>query len=267
MRNLINTGIESLVDSHPEYQERSRIGHAMKDAVLPGLTQMAKDKKNCSYKALVAALFESGFLSAKETCFNTEMLLNYIYGAKMHESIETLNKLFDVLTERGATKADRKTMYNPSGDNYYCALQFQIKPTEENLKTAEIVANIAGTSVEEESHFRSDIYRKVIVIENQSPQYAAILDHSIYSGQPEKLHFVQLKRNYNDVDYIHELIDLEFDIGDMQEFSAYGNEERLPRIITTLDVDDMECKPVLAPRRIEFMLYNLYSALESIQDE
>lgn len=264
MLNLIDATIKNLIDSeHPEYVQRSQIGHAHKDSVVVGMAAMAMDKKNQSYLAMVQALFESGFLSTSESCFNLSQLWEYIYGVKMHTALGTFLKLFDELVSRSHIAPDHKTAYNPSGDNYYCAMQFQIKPDEDDIKVREISANHFGSDAEP---FRTDVFRKVIIIENQSPTYAVILDYSIWTNEPAKLHFMRLKEDYSDSDVLTDLIEREFDIADNYQFTSYGGDKKICKIITTLDVDSLGCKPVVAPHTIEHVLFNIYSGYDALSE-
>lgn len=267
MRNIINASIESLLSREDEdYVERSRFGHEMKDSVLPGLTVMANDKNNESCRALTQALFESGFLTLSERDFNLGQMFGYIYGVKMHESVAAFLSLFDKLVTGGHTKVDRQTMYNPSGDNYYCAMQFQVKPSEDD----NWVRNFTSTHLKMSDavdDFRMDIFRKVIVMEHQSPMYAVVLDHSIYTGDPKEMYFVRLKENYNDPDALQDLIEAEFNFDDSKvnnKYSAHLDHTTVCKIISKLNVEQMFCEPVYYPQLIDSILFRLNSANDSM---
>lgn len=265
-RDLITAGIEELCDlENPEYLDRARIGNAYKNALLPGMTAMAGDKKNCAYRAMVQALFESGYLSRAESDFNLEQLLNHIYGVKMHESIATFERLFDALMEMGHTEHTSERAYNPSGDNYYSAMKFQIKPTVEDVKTRDIVNEMFPKNHTEPEAWRSDIYRKVIVIENQSPTFAVVLDHCIYTGKPTEMHFVLLKQDYNSVNPLDKFINDEFNFKGRWDLNSYANRSKgKPHIIATLDIRMMEAKPIYMPAQIDQVLFNIYSGHDSL---
>jgi len=270
MRDIIDATIEGLIESgHPEYVERSRQGHAMKDAVLPGMIAMAKDQTHCAYRAMTQALFESGFLTTSERCFNLDMLIALVYGTKVHGAIPTFLNLWDQLTARGFTSlSDRHAMYNPYGDNYFSAVQYQINPDEDDYKVREIARETAGGNQNaNDDDFRKDVFRKVIYIENQSPAWAVVLENSLYTNTPDKLHLLQLKEDYNDPDVLAGLHAMEFDVAQQFKWSAYGSRKTINKIVTTLEVDKMECKPVLDPKAIEHILFDIYSGFDSIEQD
>lgn len=270
MRDIINASIESLVQrDDKEYVERSRIGHQMKDSVLQGLTVMANDKNNESCRALTQALFESGFLTLSERDFNLGQMFGYIYGVKMHESVSAFLTLFDKLVLGGHTKFDRSSMFNPSGDNYYCAMQFQVKPSEDDNWVRKFTSTQLKMS-DSVDDFRTDIFRKVIVMEHQSPMYAVVLDYSIFTGNPKEMYFVRLKENYNDPDVLSNLIEVEFNFDDSKvsnKYSAHLDHSTVCKIISKLNVEQMFCEPVYYPQLIDSILFRLNSANDSISED
>lgn len=267
MRDIINASIEGLVERKDrEYLERSRVGHEMKDSVLPGLTVMANDKNNESCRALTQALFESGFLTLSERDFNLGQMFGYIYGVKMHESVSAFLTLFDKLVLGGHTKFDRSSMFNPSGDNYYCAMQFQVKPSEDDNWVRKFTSTQLKMS-DSVDDFRTDIFRKVIVMEHQSPMYAVVLDYSIFTGNPKEMYFVRLKENYNDPDVLSNLIEAEFNFDDSKvsnKYSAHLEHSTVCKIISKLNVEQMFCEPVYYPQLIDSILFRLNSANDSM---
>lgn len=262
MRDIINASMESLLRLNaPEYVEMSRLGHEMKDALVPGLSVMAKDNDNSPHLALTQALFESGYLSKTQRCFNLDMLWATIYGAKMHTAMDTFLNFFDWLIKNGHAGTERKSMFNPSGDNYYSAFQFQLRPDESDLAVRKLNKELMGKETDEvEDSFRTDVYRKVIYIENQSPAYAVVLDYSIFCNHPTHMHYVRLKRNYNDPCHLNELVSIEFDVTGKQASNKYSSyhTDKVCRIISTLNVDSMECKPVIEPVVIDSIMDNIY---------
>ncbi|RYY74523.1 MAG: hypothetical protein EOO52_13240 [Gammaproteobacteria bacterium] len=265
MRNLINASVESLISAgSSEYVERSRVAHEMKDSVLDGMKAMADDKENRSYLAMVQALFESGYLAKTERCFNLDQLWSYIYGVKVHEALFPIQNVFKVLQNRGNVNHE-ESPYNTSGDNYFSALKFQIKPDADDLKVREICSKLGN--FENVAPWPTDVFRKVLLIEKQSPFYAVVVEYSIFSKEPTHVHLVRLKENYNDPDVIQELIKIEFNLSSDSEYSPFESDSKVCKIITTLDVVNMSCKPVFAPHLIESILFSIYSCNDCLSIE
>jgi hypothetical protein len=252
-KDLINVGAETLIEHNiNNYAEDSRIAHQKCDAITDAVAAVTDAQ---DYKVIVQALFEGGFLSTGDSDFSCEMLLNRVYGVKAYHALDTFLELHERLIFEGMNGGDNK--YNPSGDNYYYAYEFDQRPDEIELSIVNSESSREKRAPDDKG-YREDVKRKVIVVENQSPAYAYILESSIFSGEPRKLYFVQLMQNYNDDLGLDELLACEFDIGDLHEWSAY--KDTTPRrILTTLNIEHMECKPIVTPMHIEYMLFNLYS--------
>ena len=58
-----------------------------------------------------------------------------------------------------------------------------------------------------------------------------------------------------------------FNVEDVYELSAFGSSKKVNKIITTLDVNTMECKPVLEPRKIETALFNIHSGNDALTED
>lgn len=250
-RDLINAGIESLLESkHPDYFEKSKIAHRKAAAITDAVIEVddAQD-----YKIVVQGLFEGGFLSIGDSDFDCDQLFACVYGVKVYHALETFNNLHIALMRAG--HVDAKISYNSSGDNYYSAYEFMQKPDK-----------IAQSVADQGYVWATNIMRKVIVVENQSPMYAYVLEHSIFTGEPSKFYMVQLRADYDEEVELLRLISTDFDMGEASEWSAYDL-HKTKRIITVLKINDMMCNPVLEPKRIEGMLFNLYSGLDSIVED
>lgn len=244
-RDLIDGGVERLVERNiKDYAENSRIAHKKCDAITSAIAEVTDSQ---DYRIVVQALFEGGFLEIRDSDFSFDQLLGLVYGIKAYHALDAFQALHSRLMFEGMNGGENQ--YNPSGDNYYYAYEFIRKPTDTEQSVRKSY---------DDDEWRTDIMRKVIVVENQSPAFAYILEHSIFSGEPQKLYFVQLMLNYKDDLGLDELLACEFDIGDVHEWSAW-NDLNTRRIITTLDIEKMECTPIVLPKRIEHMLFNLYS--------
>lgn len=250
-RDLINAGLESLLKiEHPDYFEKSMIDHRKADTIVAAIMEVTDAQ---DYKVVVQALFESGFLSIRDSDFSCDQLFACVYGVKVHHALETFNNLHIALMRAG--HIDAETSYNSSGDNYYSAYEFMQKP-----------AKIAQSVADRGHVWPTDIMRKVIVVENQSPMYAYVLEHSIFTGEPSEFYMVQLRAEYDEDVDLPGLIGAEFEVDKVYGWDAYDL-HKTKRIITTLKIDGMMCNPVLEPKRIEGMLFNLYSGLCSIVED
>ncbi|WP_415912354.1 hypothetical protein [Neptuniibacter sp. QD37_11] len=261
MRDLIDAGKECLVSSEGDYADKSAALHAVKDTLVPELAKATSYSGSDGCKVVVQAMFESKFLKTGSSDFNVSQIMQYAYGIKLHEALATFHKIFNLLEERGHTSIENKC--GTTGDNYYTALKYQVKPTDDDILIRSLHREFFESSVEDS--FPTDVYRKVLVIENQSPMYALVLEYSLFSGDPTELHIVRLKENYNDPDRLTHMIEAEFNkVAQLCDGSAYS--EKTCRPITTLKISDMECTHVNSPRLIELALINLETGLFHLED-
>lgn len=286
--SLINSGIETLIKFDETYKGYSETDSAISENIQDAMNE---DKLSVAYRpylAVVEALFESGFVSTDVSCFNTDQLFNYIYGVKAVEQLENFTSAHNKLTEIQAndhigsqqpselyvtnSKKDGKQLscfncdsiynietknkedgcdhcttfcntktYNSSGDNYFSAYSFKRK----------------GTPDSEE---KNNPVTRVLIIENQSPMYAIVVDEKTYSLTPKSMTIVRLKRKYNDPCRLKEFLKL------VEEDMLKNNTKWSPfndtisfGIITTVSIDDKSCDAVIEPKSIESALLNLES--------
>lgn len=256
-RDLINGGVEGLIERDvKDYRENSRIAHKKCNAITSAIAEVTDSQ---DYRVIVQALFEGGFLSTGDSDFSFDQLLGHVYGVKAYRALDAFHALHFRLMSEGMNGGENR--YNTSGDNYYYAYEFPAKPNGTELSAVNMRSE---TRDPDDKGYREDVVRKVIVVENQSPAFAYILESSIFTGEPQKLHFVQLMLNYDDDLGLDELLACKFDISNVHEWSAW-NDLKTRRIITTLDIQKMECTPIVLPKRIEYMLFNLYSGECSVE--
>jgi hypothetical protein len=303
-KDLVTTGYESLAKHNEEYKGYAKQGHDIASGLIPVLEQASADSAYQGHKAVVQALFESGFLSTSDSDFNTKQLFNYIYGVKCFQALDSFDSLHKWLTdndysdhvgqqepsdlyivngelqcftcdstypnshgkETGCTNCtstiNQKT-WNSSGDNYYSAYSFDHVLSDSERKTIETTSEHCKANTQEE---RPTYQNRVIVIENQSPMWAIVVDVCPFTGKSSELHIVRLKSSYNDKNRLPELLELvkSNSLKNNYEWSAHTGGASFG-IITTLDVRSMECNPVLQPHEIESALFNIYSGVDSIE--
>lgn len=295
--DLVTSGIESLSKNNEEYAAYAAKDRAITDGLVPYLKK-AKSKHNSyrGYKAVAQALFESGFLSTSDSDFNTDELLKQIYGVKCVSAIPALLELHQwlmannyndhigydapspIYKHNGAltcfdcgskypisssktvcgncTSKVGKKVFNTSGDNYFSAYEFDYAYTEID----KIVMKTTDDEFGKEEIDRPQAKVRVVVAECQSPMWAFVLIDSPYSGEPETLHIVQLKCNYNDPCRLDELLKMakENTLDDNHHWSVMNNTINYG-IVATVDVKSLECSTVLQPKNIESALFNIYS--------
>jgi len=252
-KDLIDCGIESLVSIKSEYAEYSRKDHAIAKALEAPLSVAEnKDFGYRPYRAVVQAMFESGFLDTGESCFNTEQLFKYIMGVKVYHKVDMFLTLHANLMELGATDHDGKG-FNTSGDNYFSAYEFDKVLSESSKTVMKLYPRERVTPPK----------TKVIIIENQSPMFAVVMDYCAFTQFPKRMTLVRLKRNYDDTCRIQQFLDIvkTSKIEEDHKWSAY-NDSIDYGVITTLDLDKMECNPVLNYRDIESVLFSIGSGYD-----
>lgn len=254
-RDFINATIETLIEEpipSPEYVAGSVTDHIIADDIVSALGTHYDHMK---YRAVIQGLFESGFINTNDSDFGFEKLLEGVVGVKMYHALPSFNKLFDLLVKGGFT--DHDTNYNPSGDNYYSAYSFNVEPDDTDILDDTVRAKLKDRGAP----------RNVIVVENQGPMFAYILDHSIYTGEPKTLTIVRMKEEYDDPDKLPELLEMEFDFGKYNyEWSA--NRNSAARIMAVLDIPAMECKDGwFDPVRVCNALFNIYSGVYGLEQD
>lgn len=254
-RDLIDdeTTIALIDMGDKDYKKQSALDHKHSKVIADAIQEVTKDSAQ-SYKVIIQALFEGGFLSTNDSDFSCDQLLKYVYGVKVYHAIDDFIKLFDMLMKNGMTDhTDYDKKYNPSGDNYYSAYEFDVKPTDIELRILDGEPS------------RTDVKRKVIVVENQSPMFAYILDYSMFINTPDEFTIVLMKGDYDDPDTLPELLHYEFDLHDKHEWDALCN--KTIKIITTMYFRTMECNLVTNPTRIEYALFNIYSGHDAMMQD
>ncbi|WP_415912353.1 hypothetical protein [Neptuniibacter sp. QD37_11] len=237
MRDLINASTEFLIKHEsPEYVATSEQLHSIKDALVPTLKDASNACLDDGAKTVVQALFESGFLTTDDRDSNLRHLLQYIYGVKLHESMEPFLVLHKQLTEHGFTSEENS--FNASGDNYYCALDSKETCTE------------------------GQPLRKAIYVENQSPAYLLVIDRA----RQGKFHIVRLRASHKDPSKLTKFIEADFK--DVEKLCTGGGPFDLNRckMVTTLDVSKMECDFATEPSLIDNALFNIHSGICSIEE-
>jgi hypothetical protein len=296
--DLITSGYGSLIERSDEYAGYAELDHGIANELIPALKKANESGSNHQgYKAVVQALFESEFLSTRDRDFNTDQLINYIYGVKCASSIPSFQKLHTWLMANGhtdhvgtqvpsdlydvkgelrcfdcdntyplshkketgcthCTSTTNQKTWNPSGDNYYSAYQFEHKLSD----TEQTVIKISRSDRE-----RPKTFDRVIVVENQSPMWAFVVMDNPFTGQPDELYIVRLKCNYDDKDRLPELLELvkNNQLENNHDWSGYNDTSR-HGVIACVKIDDMECKPVLQPKHIESALFNIYSGCDCL---
>ena len=245
-RNLVNASLEILLESkHETYVAKSNDGNRVSFNIANQIIPECEEDgiKTFSTRAVVQALFESDFLSTTDEDFHFDQLLKYILGVKMHEAIDTFKQLHSLLMENEFTNPlDNDKRYNSSGDNYYSAVSFKYPVDETGSK------------------------RDVIFIENQSPAWAIVLVYNKHTKEPDSLHFVQLRKEYDDPCKYQEVIDTEASFVVGYNFEWCGLSDATARIVASLNIDRMECTAGWwEPKKIEHTLFNLYCGLTAIQ--
>ena len=265
-RNLVNASMETLINVEGlGYGEQSRIGNEISDAMVKAITPAIGEHSD-NYRAVVQGLFESGYLSVTEADFSFDQLLAYALGVKMYHALDAFNELFDKLVSGGyIDPRDHETTYNPSGDNYYSAMTFGVKPDEDDVWAAREATQDASNDEQIALElWARGIQRKVIFVENQSPCWCYVLDHSIHTGEPQKLHMVRLQQNYDDPSMFQTVMDMEANFNKPGAHSPY-NSKQIFRVVATLDIDRMFCDAGWwEPKTIEYCLFNIYSGRDSI---
>jgi hypothetical protein len=264
MKDLINCTIETLIKlGNESYVEESRVAHKAKDQLVEALKKVKTNKDGNQSKIITQALFESGIISYDEyENFTLNSIEKYIYGGKMMQVIETFLSLHEKLKEKGFSSPDNT--YNTSGDNYFCALEFNIKPSKQDVDIRNMSNKIAKRTHEQCRPFPTDVFRKVIVIENQLPMYAIVLDYSIITSEPCKMSIVQLKESHGHSANLEEFIKQEFVLENCPCDTVNGNRTSKRKVIAELDISKMESSHLQFPVVIESALFNLYSGLDSI---
>lgn len=254
-RDLVDAGIEILVATgHAEYVNRSVVGHQKSAAIEAALSAVGSLESS----VVVQAMFESGFVSLDEDHFHIDEMLGLIYGVKMYHRLADVQALHAELMARGATNHfDTGTCYNPWGDNYLSAHQFQLKPDDDDIKVAAAI----GTA---KDSWRTDVYSKVVVIECQSPTYAIILEPSIHSGELICMSFVRVcKEHTKHPMALKKLFLKDFDITRDHDWSPYSDNNG--RILTTLDIHTMSAKPISNHGELEHVMDMISSSLHCIR--
>lgn len=255
MTNLIDAGMEDLIQEDGEYRNISFQLHGIKDDLVTSLTQLKtlNQSSNKTFSALVQALIESEVINAQEKDFGTKELMNRIYAAKMHQSLSSALSLHQSLMDNGFTKHDHNNAFNSSGDNYYSAMTFTLKSGDSALKFTP-------------KEYANDVKRHVIIMEGQSPMYAAIIQESAFSKKPETFLLVKLRHDYDHDDHMDELIERQFDIDSDHNWSPY-NDGRPEGIIARLDIASIETKDrIVEPASLESALFRVYSGNDSLNE-
>lgn len=261
--DLIDNHVKILLDD-PKYAAESEVQHRIADSIAAAVDGMDA----MHYRAVVQGLFEGGFLTTDDRDFNCEQLFQHIYGVKVFNALDAFSLLHAKLRAMGMIDHSQyETKYNTSGDNYYSAYTFHIYPTNDNYK----VCRISDKVLKRKERKTPDDFnwpeakRRVVIVENQSPMWAYILEDDVFTGKATKFHIVQLRENYNDDANFTELIEAEFNFKSLN-ISAF-NDTVTRHILTTLNIEDQECEPVLEPKRIEYALFNIYSGRDSLGEK
>lgn len=98
--SLIVGNSSSLLEHSEEYRANFTKDQSICNDLVPVLKRV-KDDSYSGYKAVVQAMFESGFLSTGDRDFNAEQLFNYIYGVKVNEALPAFLELHAALIEHG----------------------------------------------------------------------------------------------------------------------------------------------------------------------
>lgn len=275
-RDIINAGIETLLTELDEdetvkgYRDKSRSLHFI-------LTKMNRLMEGIDsfdrLKIYAQSMFETGTLKATDDCFGQGQLNKHIFATKMNESIDDFQSLHQQLTENDYTSD--KGSFNSHGDNYYFALSFKVKPSENDITALNIIDKIFSKEkldglFDEKVDFNESAVRRVVIMKKQSGAYAAILEDDALTGKPSDYLFVRLKRHYNDVDRIPELIEKEFSLSNINgsEWSPYDDRDQSFGVVSRLDLTTGDLKDtVFDPESINGAIRSVYSGNDALTDE
>lgn len=298
--DLITSGYSPLIEINEKYAGYAEMDHGIANALIPELKK-ANDKSQShqGYKAVVQALFESGFLSVEDRDFNTEQLFNYIYGIKCVNAVPAFKHLHTWLMENNFTdhigKQAPSTLYTVKEQLrcFNCNSTYPLSHGKEKgcnkctqtveqktwnnsgdnyfsaykfeHKPSDIDLSVIDISKGESDSKREPVFDRVIIVENQSPMWAFVLTENVFSGDPDELYIVRLKCNYNDKDRLPELLELVKNnkLENNSDWSAY-NDTTKHGVIAHVEVENMVCKPVMQPKHIESALFNIYSGFSCL---
>ncbi len=241
MRNLIKAGFEDLMDSK-RYADRVNTCLDLADKIKYGVDIALATIKRKRYspdlraKTVAQALFDSGFVTETENCYNTGKLFQAIYGKKLHDRIAWIEESHSLLKAQGFTSIDN--MFNSSGDNHFFCTEFK---TESNENARFI-------------YFQYQDYAQAIILTPNRYDTAIV-------GQ---VHLINLGNYEVCRDRLKELQDLNYDIVNNFDWEKLACHEY--GIFNTLDVENMMMCDVLQPKLIEGMLFainGLHTALSA----
>lgn len=292
--DLITSDYAGLAKSTEEYAHYAKTDHAIADELIPILKRAnANETSHQGYKAVVQALFESGFLSTSDSDFNAGQLFNYIYGVKCVHALDAFTQLHHFLMNNEYT--DHLGTLKPSelyevGDKlqcFNCDEEFPLSHDKEsgcsNCTSSfnQKVFNTSGDnyySAYQFEHSLSDTekfvikhhprkkgneypkaYDRVIVVENQSPMWAFVVTGCPFSGEDKDFFIVRIKSNYDDENRLEELLELVKNNQLKNSFNWSINNSTNYGIIAHVTISDMQCSVVVEPKAIESALFNIYS--------
>tara|TARA_Y100001936_G_scaffold249876_1_gene301237 strand:+ start:246 stop:1052 length:807 start_codon:yes stop_codon:yes gene_type:complete len=258
-KELRELGVQKYVE---EYNAQTEL----KDQLVSLLTKITDNVSSPDTPKIIAQALREAKIVEHPSNYALDRIVEYTNGSHMITSVDEFLRLFDALQANSFTSAE--STFNSSGDNYFFALEMSVAPTESDIQARALTQKILKREGAKKNPVEP-MLRKIIVMENQSPAYLFVLDHSTRFREPNTLTVVQLRRDYDEpIDYVKILSNLAVN----KEISECGIAHKLSslqhacRVIATFDINKINCSHVIIPSALKNALLGLHSGAVTIEE-